>query len=207
MELSIWLKTSLLEGTTPSYDHQTGHWSLQLKLPSGTRTLTPRYVVMATGLSGAPQWPENFSMKDFKGILLHSSDYKNGKAFEGKRAVVIGACNSAHDIAADLWVHGAASVTMVQRSSTYVLSRQVNRRFFVEKQDQENLSRLMEEKRGMFCFVVNMVLRGCSKAHTKKQIAHPLMKQTYSSPLFRLTFSRKYIPLSPLRLPSWTNHS
>jgi len=32
---------------------------------------------------------------------------------------VLGACNSAHDICADLWEQGA-DVTMVQRSSTHV---------------------------------------------------------------------------------------
>jgi putative flavoprotein involved in K+ transport len=35
---------------------------------------------------------------------------------------VLGANNSAHDIAADLWEHGAAEVTMVQRSSTVVVT-------------------------------------------------------------------------------------
>lgn len=131
MELSIWLKTTIQEGTTPTYHPESGTWSLQLKRPSGIVTLTPSYVVMATGLNGAPHWPQNVSMKHFEGTLLHSSDYKTGKAFKGQRVVVIGACNSAHDIAADLWVNGAASVTMVQRSSTYVLSRQVVPCFFL----------------------------------------------------------------------------
>jgi hypothetical protein len=38
---------------------------------------------------------------------------------EGKKVVVLGANNSAHDICADLWEHGA-DVTMVQRSSTMI---------------------------------------------------------------------------------------
>src|SRR5262249_57360923 len=44
----------------------------------------------------------------------------SGRASGGKRAIVIGANNSAHDIAADLWEHGA-DVTMVQRSPTVVV--------------------------------------------------------------------------------------
>jgi putative flavoprotein involved in K+ transport len=43
----------------------------------------------------------------------------------GNRAVIIGAGNSAHDVAQDLHRRGF-DVTMVQRSSTYVISQQTN---------------------------------------------------------------------------------
>jgi putative flavoprotein involved in K+ transport len=56
----------------------------------------------------------------FRGTQHHSSAHPGGEAFAGKRCVVIGANNSAHDIAADLWEHGA-EVTMVQRSPTLVV--------------------------------------------------------------------------------------
>ena len=42
------------------------------------------------------------------------------RATRGKRAVVIGSNNSAHDICAALWEDGA-DVTMVQRSSTHIV--------------------------------------------------------------------------------------
>ena len=42
------------------------------------------------------------------------------RAVAGKRCVVVGSNNSAHDIAADLWEHGA-DVTMLQRSPTLVM--------------------------------------------------------------------------------------
>ncbi|EEB94189.1 hypothetical protein MPER_07038 [Moniliophthora perniciosa FA553] len=57
----------------------------------------------------------------FKGKVFHSAHFKSAKEFAGKRAVVIGACNSAHDIAQDFCRHGA-DVTMYQRSSTFVIS-------------------------------------------------------------------------------------
>ena len=44
---------------------------------------------------------------------------RRAQAYAGKRCVVIGSNNSAHDICADLWEHGA-DVTMVQRSPTVV---------------------------------------------------------------------------------------
>jgi putative flavoprotein involved in K+ transport len=56
---------------------------------------------------------------EFQGVLQHSSAYGSGEDYAGKRCVVIGSNNSAHDVCADLWEHGA-EVTMVQRSSTLV---------------------------------------------------------------------------------------
>ena len=58
-------------------------------------------------------------MTAFKGTQVHSSQFKSGEEWRGKKAVVVGSNNSAHDICADLWEHGA-DVTMVQRSTTHV---------------------------------------------------------------------------------------
>ena len=80
--------------------------------------------MLATGHSGEPNLPSDVKgIADFKGDrLVHSSQFtgpeKNAK---GKRAVVVGCCNSGHDIARDYYEHGY-DVTMVQRSSTLVLT-------------------------------------------------------------------------------------
>src|SRR4029077_10654144 len=66
-----------------------------------------------------PNMPEFPGMENFEGVHHHSSRHTSGEAFKGKKCVVIGSNNSAHDICADLWEHGA-DVTMVQRSSTHV---------------------------------------------------------------------------------------
>ena len=58
-------------------------------------------------------------MDKFKGEQHHSSQHPGPDKYRGKKAVVIGSNNSAHDIAAALWEAGA-DVTMVQRSSTHV---------------------------------------------------------------------------------------
>ena len=60
-------------------------------------------------------------LKDFAGKVMHSSQYDDGENWKGKRAIVLGTGNSGHDIAQDLHSSGAA-VTMVQRSSTLVVS-------------------------------------------------------------------------------------
>lgn len=54
--------------------------------------------------------------------MIHTASYTGGKAFAGNRTLVVGAGNSAADICQDLASQGAAAVTMLQRSSTCVVS-------------------------------------------------------------------------------------
>lgn len=52
---------------------------------------------------------------------MHSSEYYSATEYNRKKVVVVGAANSALDIAMDLYRHNA-EVTVNQRSSTYVIS-------------------------------------------------------------------------------------
>ena len=84
-----------------------------------TVVLRPKQLVLATGMSGIPSVPEIPGANTFKGTQHHSSRHTSGEEYSGKTCVVVGSGNSAHDICADLWEHGA-DVTMIQRSSTHV---------------------------------------------------------------------------------------
>jgi cation diffusion facilitator CzcD-associated flavoprotein CzcO len=87
-------------------------------------TLHPRFVVLATGHSGEKNFPSHIKgIGDFNGgVLCHSADFHgarpNGKT---RKAVVVGSGNSGHDIAQDFYENGY-DVTMVQRSSTCVMT-------------------------------------------------------------------------------------
>ncbi|TPQ32420.1 monooxygenase [Bradyrhizobium guangdongense] len=117
MELNFWTGTDFEGGT---YDEAQGRWTVSLRRADGTtRTMHPRHVVMATGVSGIPNQPDIPGLKNFTGTLLHSSRYEDGEDWKGKRAIVIGTGNSGHDIAQDLCSSGA-EVTLVQRSPTLV---------------------------------------------------------------------------------------
>ncbi|MDO6805566.1 NAD(P)/FAD-dependent oxidoreductase, partial [Wenyingzhuangia sp. 1_MG-2023] len=83
-------------------------------------TLRPKQLVLATGMSGIPNIPRIPGQDSFEGEQHHSSQHPGGEAYAGKRVVVLGANNSAHDICAALWEHGA-DVTMIQRSSTHII--------------------------------------------------------------------------------------
>ena len=117
MELNFWTDTALEHG---DYDAAQGRWSVVLRRGDGTtRTMHPRHLVMATGVSGIANLPDIPTLKNFAGTVLHSSQYHDGEAWAGKRAVVIGTGNSGHDIAQDLYSSGAI-VTLVQRSPTLI---------------------------------------------------------------------------------------
>jgi putative flavoprotein involved in K+ transport len=117
MELNFWTGTTF---ETASFDATEGRWTAALRRADGTtRTLCPRHIVMATGVSGIPKLPDIPSLANFTGQILHSSQYGDGEDWKGKKALVIGTGNSGHDIAHDLCSSGA-EVTLVQRSSTLV---------------------------------------------------------------------------------------
>ena len=117
MELNYWTATSFESGV---YNEAEGRWSVVLRCADGSeRTMHPRHVVMATGVSGIPNLPVIPTLKNFKGTVLHSSQYTDGEEWKGKTALVIGTGNSGHDIAQDLHSSGA-KVTLVQRSPTLV---------------------------------------------------------------------------------------
>jgi cation diffusion facilitator CzcD-associated flavoprotein CzcO len=117
MELNFWTGTEFESG---AYNEAEGRWSVELRRADGTkRTLKPRHIVMATGVSGIPNLPDIPGLKSFGGTVLHSSGYDDGENWKGKKAIIIGTGNSGHDIAQDLHSSGA-EVTLVQRSPTLI---------------------------------------------------------------------------------------
>lgn len=117
MEVPYWTRS---EVTSASWDERTQQWTVTVDRGEERVVLTPRHLVFATGMSGKPNIPSFPGMDVFEGEQHHSSQHPGPDAYTGKKAVVIGSNNSAHDICAALWEHGA-DVTMVQRSSTHVV--------------------------------------------------------------------------------------
>ena len=125
LELNIWNRTTL---ESSSWDDAKKQWTVVLKRTHAdgrveTRTLHPKHVIQCTGHSGKKNYPDFKGMDKFGGdVLCHSSEFKGAKKDgRGRKAVIIGSCNSAMDISQDYYEHGY-DVTMVQRSSTTVVS-------------------------------------------------------------------------------------
>lgn len=121
MELNYWGSTECISA---AYDETTKEWTVNVvrHKPNGETeevTLRPKQLVLATGMSGRPNIPKFAGAETFKGDQHHSSQHPGPDAYAGKKCVVIGSNNSAHDICAALWEVGA-DVTMVQRSTTHI---------------------------------------------------------------------------------------
>lgn len=116
MELNVWHSSTCSKA---EYDQTSQTWTVTVKRNGRDEHVKCRELVLATGASGFPNMPVFEGQEKFKGTMWHSSQHPGGSEWRGKRVVVVGGNNSAHDICSDLVVHGA-DVTMVQRSSTLV---------------------------------------------------------------------------------------
>ncbi len=117
MELNYWSSTL---AKSAKYDEATREWTVVVERNGEEITLRPKQLILATGMSGKANVPTIPGQDIFKGEQQHSSQHPGPDAYKGKKVVVIGSNNSAHDICAALW-EGGADVTMVQRSSTHIV--------------------------------------------------------------------------------------
>ncbi|AEF40132.1 NAD(P)/FAD-dependent oxidoreductase [Hoyosella subflava] len=117
MEVPYWSSTTC---TSAAFNEETKEWTVHVNRDGEDLVLRPKQLVLATGMSGKPNVPTFPGQEKFQGDQHHSSQHPGPDKYAGKRAVVIGANNSAHDICAALW-ESDVDVTMVQRSSTHIV--------------------------------------------------------------------------------------
>jgi putative flavoprotein involved in K+ transport len=119
MEINCMTDTEFVGGT---WNEAEQCWTARLKRADGTeRTMRPRHLVFANGVSSYPMIPELPGLEDFKGEVIHSEGFDSGAAWKGKNALILGTGSSANDIALDLYSHGV-NTTLIQRGSTTVVS-------------------------------------------------------------------------------------
>lgn len=90
---------------------------------NGGRLLRASAVVVATGYNHSPVMPDWPGAAGFSGELLHASRYRSAKPFAGKDVLVVGAGNTAAEIAADLAFGGAGRVRLAVRTAPHILRR------------------------------------------------------------------------------------
>ncbi|WP_213954613.1 NAD(P)/FAD-dependent oxidoreductase [Variovorax sp. dw_954] len=116
MELNYWGGTTAKKAR---FDEAKKEWEVTVERDGKEVVLRPKQLVFALGVSGYPNTPKIEGAENFKGEQHHSSAHPGPEAYKGKKCVVLGSNNSAHDICAALWENGA-DVTMIQRSSTHI---------------------------------------------------------------------------------------
>ncbi|KAH8669086.1 hypothetical protein BX600DRAFT_511128 [Xylariales sp. PMI_506] len=129
LKLPIFCGVTVVSNT---FDEQAKVWTTLVRdVATGAEAfIKSRNLVISTGFLLSPSNPKFPTMADrelFSGLVQHASEYDTTKEYKGKDVLVVGSANSAHDIARSLALGGAASVTMLQRSPTTLLSFEVMR--------------------------------------------------------------------------------
>ncbi|KAD0176505.1 hypothetical protein E3N88_44685 [Mikania micrantha] len=109
--------------TGAKYDDGVEKWRVVAEVDDGGRRwYEGRFLVVATGETSDVFVPEVDGLSEFKGEVIHSTEYKTGKDYEGKKVLVVGAGNSGMEIAYDLSNYGAKT-SIVIRSPVHIVSR------------------------------------------------------------------------------------
>ena len=102
-------------------DRADGFW--QLDTSSG-EIRTPA-IVLATGNYSAPTIPPWPGLKRFNGEIVHSGDFTNAWPYRGRDVLVVGAGNSAADIAVQLANDGARRIWLAVRTPPHLVRRAI----------------------------------------------------------------------------------
>ena len=118
VERKVWQSSEVVKGV---YDEEKRLYTVDIERYGQIVQVRAKHIVMAVGPGGTrARIPVVPGSDLFKGEALHSVDFKNSKAWKGKKAVVVGMANTAHDVAQDMVANGVSEVTMLQKSQTYM---------------------------------------------------------------------------------------
>jgi NADPH-dependent glutamate synthase beta subunit-like oxidoreductase len=84
--------------------------------------ITAPIAVVATGIARAPYRPSWPGMEAYRGVIVHSSEYRNPAPYLGKRVLVVGFGNSGGEIALDL-AEAGVDVALAVRGPVQILPR------------------------------------------------------------------------------------
>lgn len=99
-----------------------GRWRVRTVGPDGERADDYDAVLVANGHHWSPRWPEPPYPGTFDGEQIHAHDYRSGAQLEGRDVVVVGAGNSAMDIAVE-GARRARSVALSIRRGQWVMRK------------------------------------------------------------------------------------
>ncbi|XP_021741536.1 indole-3-pyruvate monooxygenase YUCCA2-like [Chenopodium quinoa] len=107
------------------YDTRHGLWRV---LVSGPKKEVVEYVcqwlVVATGENAEPYIADIIGMEEYKGVIIHSSEYKSGEEYSEKKVLVVGCGNSGMEVCLDLCNHNAYP-SLVVRDSVHILPQRM----------------------------------------------------------------------------------
>ncbi|XP_038699067.1 beta-adaptin-like protein A isoform X1 [Tripterygium wilfordii] len=109
-----------------AFDRTLGFWrvrSVGLKGKKETEYVC-RWLVVATGENAEAVVPEIEGMEEFGADIRHTSLYRSGEEYRGKKVLVVGCGNSGMEVCLDLCNHNG-SPSLVVRDTVHVLPREM----------------------------------------------------------------------------------
>ncbi|XP_010047734.2 indole-3-pyruvate monooxygenase YUCCA2 [Eucalyptus grandis] len=111
--------------TNAEFDQSSQCWRVKSSGHKGEETeYLSRWLIVATGENAEELVPQFEGMSDFGGQILHTSSYKSGEIFCGKRVLVIGCGNSGMEVSLDLCNFNACP-SLAVRDSVHVLPQEM----------------------------------------------------------------------------------
>ncbi|KAG0498215.1 hypothetical protein HPP92_002906 [Vanilla planifolia] len=104
------------------YDEASTLWRVSTSSAEGNREYVSRWLVAATGENAEEVIPEIGGLSDFQGTVAHTSRYRSGEEYRGKKVLVVGCGNSGMEVCLDLCDSGARPAIVV-RDTVHVLPR------------------------------------------------------------------------------------
>ena len=107
-----------------AWDSPTARWTVTAEVDGATREITADFLWACSGYYDYDQgYTPHFEGQDrFRGQVVHPQHWPEDLDYAGKRVVVIGSGATAVTLVPAMAAAGAAHVTMLQRSPTYVIS-------------------------------------------------------------------------------------
>lgn len=96
------------------FDSAADKWRIRASNGEIVEEYAARFLVVATGETTEPYSPAVDGLAGYGGDVMHSTEFKSGKGFEGKNVLVVGAGNSAMEIGSDLVDHDAVTSMLVR---------------------------------------------------------------------------------------------
>ncbi|XP_062075286.1 probable indole-3-pyruvate monooxygenase YUCCA11 [Humulus lupulus] len=108
------------------YDDNISKWSVVVRnlVTDAYEVYFGKFLVVASGENSHGYIPPVNGLDNFRGKVIHSSQYDNGKSYSSKNVLVVGAGNSGMEIAYDLSNWGA-NTSIVARGPVHLLSENI----------------------------------------------------------------------------------
>ncbi|KAL2236065.1 indole-3-pyruvate monooxygenase YUCCA6 [Sesamum indicum] len=105
------------------FDENLGFWRVRTA-PPGEVEYVCRWLIVATGENAEAVVPAIEGAEEFEGAVVHTSGYKSGEVYKGKKVLVVGCGNSGMEVCLDLCNHNATP-SLVVRDTVHILPREM----------------------------------------------------------------------------------